>query len=58
MPIIRYLLDYWWIPTTPGLVILFMALGRIQQKIAPSHESPAFGGIKRANAYDLSYVDR
>ena len=23
----RYLLDYWWIPTTPGLVILFMALG-------------------------------
>jgi peptide/nickel transport system permease protein len=23
----RYLLDYWWIPTSPGLVILFMALG-------------------------------
>jgi peptide/nickel transport system permease protein len=23
----RYLLDYWWVPTTPGLVILGMALG-------------------------------
>lgn len=23
----RYLLDYWWLPSAPGLVILFMALG-------------------------------
>jgi peptide/nickel transport system permease protein len=23
----RYLLDYWWVPTAPGLIILFMALG-------------------------------
>jgi peptide/nickel transport system permease protein len=23
----RYLLDYWWVPTTPGSVIVFMALG-------------------------------
>jgi peptide/nickel transport system permease protein len=23
----RYLLDYWWLPTAPGLVILFTAFG-------------------------------